>query len=408
MKKYCLYIFLFLLSILTFISCSKDDELGTSERFPDSNHTLLLYMIGDNKLGRQNTEKTDTAYSTKSVLECINGLLKAESPINLLIYEDSDVSGDGGEPLLYRLKRNNYDESKIDTLMIHKWESDHNSVDPLIMRNTIKEVFSLYPSSINGLCIWGLGDGWYPSFNYKYNNTKSIGDDRLNRIEIWELRRVLEQVIHFDYLIFDLPYMSHAEIAYELRNCTDYILGYPTDVMMKGLPYEDVIKSLSKAHHKESIEKSLCAIVEAFSNYYQGSKNKDGSIALLDLKKIGILKEKYNNLLLNSQEILKEISWNFYYYRNSLNPIGQKTKDEEFFYDFLYIVNYFIKNNNINEDIEFDDFVNLINEIVIKEYHTKFFQDINIENSCGLGICIPEILNSPVKVKAYKELQWCK
>lgn len=40
-----------------------------------------------------------------------------------------------------------------------------------------------------------------------------------------------------EYILFDNCYMSSVEVAYELRNVTNYLIASPTEIMAYGMPY---------------------------------------------------------------------------------------------------------------------------------------------------------------------------
>ena len=72
MKNYLFFIFAFLSFSLT--SCHENEEPIGPQEWPESNHTLLIYMIGDNTLSE---------YCKLNTQACINGILKTETPVNL-------------------------------------------------------------------------------------------------------------------------------------------------------------------------------------------------------------------------------------------------------------------------------------------------------------------------------------
>ena len=43
--------------------------------------------------------------------------------------------------------------------------------------------------------------------------------------------------MHMEYILFDDCYMSSVEVAYDLKDVTNYLIGCPTEIMIYGFPY---------------------------------------------------------------------------------------------------------------------------------------------------------------------------
>ena len=420
MKNYLFFIFAFLSFSLT--SCHEKEEPIGPQEWPEADHTLLIYMIGDNTL---------SDYCEINTKACINGLLGTENPVNLVIYEDGKStnlqSGHRGKPALFRLKRNFDNKQKVDTIMIHQYEEDHDSTDPEIMQSIINKAFDAFPGTIKGLELWSHGLGWAPSRNYRATrsaagNTRSvqyIGEDNGNYLEIWDLRKALEKSPHLDYIIFDACNMGQAEVAYELRNVVDYMLACPTEIMAQGLPYADLIQRLSFCNSKQTLVFTLSAFIDEFALYYPGTNRygleyiNGGTIALSDLTKMTKLHQAYKALLSACEERRLLLSEHAYTYEGDIQPYGRATAGCR--YDFYDIVSYadFLINNNPEKYPEYTKLKEALANVILMEYHSEHVLDFKTMNSCGLGVGIPEIFltaaNNPnTLMSAYNELQWAK
>lgn len=415
MKKFLLSIVALIASVCMLSSC-KDD--GPSEpkqtEWPESDHTYLIYMIGDNSLFswcKQNTEKA------------IKGLLKSETPVNLVIYDDSWRSNfegiEEGTPVLFRLKRNFVDRQKVDTIMIHQFEKDHNSADPEIMQSIINEAFAACPASVKGLEIWCHGLGWAPS--YKYQATKAseatrasqwVGPDDDRYLEIWELRKALEKCPHMNYIAFDACNMGQAEVAYELKDVADYMMACPTEIMAAGLPYTDLIRILSGVNNVSALPKCFPEITYAFQqqssvNYY------DGTFSILDLKAMTELHHAYKILLSVCSERLQNLEEMPYAYLNGLQQFGRgwiSMGAHNLFFDMLSVADFLAK-----DQPELPAYIQLkkaLSKTILYEYHTDSFLDLGKITCCGIGVALPEVfstLGDGKKIQsAYNQLQWTK
>lgn len=408
----------FLLSIVTlmtclFSSCGEKGSGSIEKEWPESDHTYLIYMIGDNSLYgwcKLNTQKA------------IMGLLESETPVNLVIYEDSwetnfkDV--EKGTPVLFRLKRNFIDKQKVDTIMIHQFEQDHNSADPEVMQSIINEAFAACPASVKGLEIWCHGLGWAPS--YKYQETKAaestrasqwVGPDDDRYMEIWELRKALEKCPHLNYITFDACNMAQAEVAYELKGVADYMMACPTEIMAAGLPYTEMIKILSGVNNASALTKSLPELRDAFQQRDEANF-LDGTFSILDLKEMTNLHHAYKSLLAACPERLQLLEEKAYVYEDYMQQFGRTSMGSGYlFYDMLTAADFLTENQT--ELPEYVRWKEAFEKTVLYEYHSKKFLDLGEITSCGLGVGLPEVFGTICSDKAkllsaYNQLLWSK
>lgn len=90
---------------------------------------------------------------------------------------------------------------------------------------------------------------------------------------------------HTDYVLFDDCYMSNIEVAYELKDVSDYLIASTCEVMLAGMPYATIGSALFK--------KDYNGIVEGFYNFYkdyvndQGVPRNYGTIGVTKLSEVG-------------------------------------------------------------------------------------------------------------------------
>ena len=128
--------------------------------------------------------------------------------------------------------------------------------DPLKSSRTVgvsetQEVFAAvfsntqYQADSYGLVYWSHGDGWLP---YPLGaNTRWVGQDIGNgdkRMNISEFVEILETAPHFDFILFDACFMQSVEVAYELRDYTDYCIGSPTEIPGPGASYDELVPAM--------------------------------------------------------------------------------------------------------------------------------------------------------------------
>jgi hypothetical protein len=119
-----------------------------------------------------------------------------------------------------------------------KTYSEFNSANPTNMNRLLREITGMYPSESYGLILWSHGTSWLPAGV----QLKFFVADGNRQMNIPDLAEALP--VHFDFILFDACLMGAVEVAYELRNKTDYIIASSTETIDTGFPYELVIPAL--------------------------------------------------------------------------------------------------------------------------------------------------------------------
>jgi hypothetical protein len=162
-----------------------------------------------------------------------------------------------------------------------------------------------FPADHYCLIVWNHGNGWRRSItNVDFTRAVSYDDETGNSIQIWDLNQALGSE-HFDLISWDASLMQMMEVAYEIKDNADYIIGSEESPPGEGLPYDLVFapfrdtpnatpKSLSKsfvdgmlavpAYNTKKITQSvldtskLQALATAISTLGTELKNNVGSL----------------------------------------------------------------------------------------------------------------------------------
>lgn len=405
-----------LLTLGMLSACHEKNDVVEVVEEPDSSHTLLIYMIGDNSLSR---------YCEQNTKSSIKGLLESPKPLNLLIYEDSYKSGDEkkGTPVLFRLKRNAVDKHKMDTIYLKKYDEDWDSTNTDVMLQVMTDAFGQYNTEVKGLELWSHGMGWVPSGVVEtYLSRPSaedepatrasqwIGEDHGVHMDIWTLRETLEKLPHLDYISFDACHMGQAEVAYELRGVADYMMGCPTEILEAGLPYQAMMRSLSTCQDKSSLRNALKMVVDDFADFYDGvGKGGEGTFGLTDLREMEEVRAAYKGLRETYADRVQLLDEHCYTYEGYITHYGRSTMGARFyFYDLLDAARFFAGADTLGTS--FAQLEAALNKAVVKEYHTSSFLGISPIRGCGLGVALPEMFqasNNPRSLRAgYAKVQW--
>lgn len=249
--------------MLATVACSSDhDGPDTPDEPQTYRRSVLIYMAAQNSLG----DKSE-GYTSASALdsaEIVSGTAQlASDKDNVFLFLD-----DAQKPRLYRIYRIGNGSSKRALVSkVYTWATDVNSADPETLREALTYVATNYPSDSYGLVMWSHGDGWILSSNVQNTLSSSAsnefypssfgvdvgpGGDMANdtdahgnigtQMDIADMAQAIQATgIHLDYIFFDACLMQCIEVAYELRNVADYIIGSSNTTSAYGGYYRNLI-----------------------------------------------------------------------------------------------------------------------------------------------------------------------
>jgi hypothetical protein len=304
--------------------------------------------------------------------------IEIPSEYNLLAYIDTP----NNNPYLLKITK-----GKIDTL---KQYNAQNSASKQILKTVIDESFSLFQAESYGLILWSHGTGWLPEGVYDYikkTNTRSFGRDNNKEMEIADLAEAIPE--NLDFLIFDACLMSGIEVLYQLRNKTEIIIASPTEILVAGFPYKNIIPVLLTPNPNYK------AAALTYMEYY---KNKEilaqsASIAVIDAKELeplaSLVKEAIKNetnLVCPNRELIQRYD----------------TKEPALLFDFEDYLQHAISNENNLTALRNQ----LSKTVIYNDFTPSFLNEILIEKSSGIGIYIP--FANDALFSEYSSLDWYK
>ncbi len=223
---------------LLFAACSEDSE--TYNEDTPSRRTILVYMAAENNLAGYYYDKDD-----------INEMLEASKTIGndcrLIVYHDGPGTT---PPYICRLRGGEL----IDSVSLQ----ESISADPAVLERILRYTRNKYPSTSYGLVLWGHASGWIIDNRIDYNvsSRRAYGGDTGNGsadkegnywMNIPDMANAIANAMGTDRLTFiaaDCCNMGGIEVAYELRNVTDYFIASPAEIPGEGAPYNTVIHDL--------------------------------------------------------------------------------------------------------------------------------------------------------------------
>lgn len=221
--------------------------------------TMLLYMPGRDLL--------------KFYKQNIDGVLKAV---------DANVPGDGRVLVCYQPNAHSqaemYEayfnaEKQAAAFALLKSYDDFAAADPACVQRMLADVEAFAPAQHYGIIVGCHGKAWVPAnqgaLSYSARMSKELEDlwtpapgalttrsfgDTGRSIDITDFAAAVKaQNYRTDYLLFDACFMANIETLYDLRECTDYVIAAPCEIMGQGSPTTGRCRGSSPTAAKDAI-----------------------------------------------------------------------------------------------------------------------------------------------------------
>lgn len=251
---------LFLCLSITFcVSCNHKSELPKPGQ--ESERTVIVYAVAENSLAYNAVEDS---------IEMVKAVKDIPSNCNLVLYIDRN-----------KLPTISVMNSKNGVKLWRRYTRELNSADSLTMLRTLTEVVKGFPSKHYGLVLWSHASGWIPkrkTFGIDNNRNDNFSNSG-TELEIPALRGILEQLPHMDFILSDACLMQTVEVAHELRNVTDYLIGSPSEIPGEGAPYDRIMMPMMQGNATEIAEQ-----------YYQYFADRQGvALSVVDCRQMDSL-----------------------------------------------------------------------------------------------------------------------
>lgn len=100
-----------------------------------------------------------------------------------------------------------------------------------------------FPADRYCLIVWNHGNGWKRSRSFDVSRAVSYDDERGTSIQIWDLNQALGSE-KFDIIAWDASLMQMAEVAYEVKDNSKFVVGSEESPPGEGYPYDTVFGPL--------------------------------------------------------------------------------------------------------------------------------------------------------------------
>ena len=352
---------LLLLLIPLFLGgCAKKVDEGPAKR------TVLVYVAAANDL---------YSYAQSNLTDMIAGYGQTDPQENrLIVYYDT---GDGVPCLL-----------QVDASGAHPLQEypGANSTDPDQLHKVVSQVLQDFPAKSYGLILWSHATGWIPKgFPLAVKNqwsltafpaTRTFGNQYFEgqrcEIEISDLADALPTGA-FDFILIDACLMGGVEVAYALREKTDYLIAYPTEVIADGMPYREITAPL----FSDAPTQDYCRqIARKFYEHYdaQSGVYRSASVALIETAALEALARSVREVVKDNPEV-------------ATLPLSSVQHYDLYSRPFMYDLDDFI--GQLATPAQYQAFRQALDNAVLYQAHTDTFFSLPLERCCGLSVYIP-------------------
>ena len=385
-------------------------EVGKVQR------TVLIYMASDNSLSR--FIKDDKQQGN------LDELLKGASTQEASFFDNNhiiifvDDAEESFLPTVYRLKQNG---GQGDLEIVKQFEKEVVSTDPTTIQSVVDLVKTSYPAESYGFVYVSHGDGWIPTMAgtlRSINPLRYIGTDQQNgtvksenavRTQVAELATVLKSMGQkFEFVFFDACLMLSAEVAYEMRDCTNYLIASPVELPAQAAPYEVILPLMFQPSNVAG------QIAEAYYQYYSDSYDDStdsfsidewtGGLAMgvVDCSKMSQLAEK-------TKECLSETTTDNESLRSAIFAYDRRNSITlHYDFDMVDLMKALMSETNFATWKQAYDAA-----VILWKTTPRFFSSAtgwySMTNTHGLSHYIPQSQNASSSLdKTYQETAWYK
>lgn len=260
---------------------------------------------------------------------------------------------------------------------------------------TVGEIMSIQDDDVRGICY----DDTSMDFLDNHKLARALDDARAQTG-----RRL-------SVLGMDACLMSILEVAYQVRDCADYMVGSQEVEMARGWPYTEILESLVQTPSMSPRELSK-VIVEEFGTHYLGVARDGGGINTQSAIDLRAVPQTFSKIKALSSLVADAYSLDFYTERAVLRARGRaQTFEDEDSLDLRHFME--ILRDEYNGALRVrdlaDDLVHHLSNATVDSPIVANFSGIRRPNANGLSIYFPSRGCSPFyEHQTFAESGWNK
>jgi hypothetical protein len=289
----------------------------------------------------------------------------------------------------YYIQKDNDTKKITSPMLLETPKCDMGSWEYMV--DFVKWTKERYPAKKYVLVVWNHGSGWNKGGDISYLlNEKGISydDETRNHITTPQLRMALEKIGGVDILAMDACLMQMIEVAYEVKDWTQYIVASEEVEPGDGYTYNTWLEPLVKNPTADARTLSKY-MVDSYGDYYQSERDTtQSSIDAKALKELARVSDDFISALIASNDV-----------NNAKNA---RAKAQKFYYssnkDFYHFVKLITDNTQVSDvKSKGQALLDLLKNKVIVHNRSGY------QNAYGLAVYVPTYYTT-----SYDELMWAK
>lgn len=292
----------------------------------------------------------------------------------------------------YYLGQDN-DFSKVKSQFIKMGNEAEDSGNPNVFSDAVKWAYSSYPSKTRWLNMSTHGMG-FAGIGYD--------DNPENNMDITSFAQAIKKGIgnqKLDIISFDACLMSTAEVASELKDVSDILIGSEDSTFYWGYGYYQTFSKIAKKPNMTTDEIARSLVLDVNN---KGASNQTFTIAATDLKKIGQLETVVDELARALRKALTKERDNIFRALDKAKPFAMA---EEIPFRDLNRVLSSLKDNVKDADVL--SACDKVNNTLYRKGVVMLSRQSKMEKDQGRGLSIYVPLQGKVS-KLYRETKFAK
>lgn len=232
------HFFLLLFAIIVLASCGgNDDPVNPVKPFvpTKTKNTLFVFM----PYTANNNGGNSLYYSLKGNIEDMERAIEQEKGLGnsqLIVFISENIKT---SHLIYIGYNKNKGKCQRDTL---KTYTDYDYTIPDGITSLLTTIKQMAPADNYSMIIGCHGEGWMPK--PKSTQTRYFGGTAIP-IDISNFNEGIKNAgMKMNFILFDDCYMSGIEVAYQLRESSNYLIASTSEMIAYGIPYHIILKYL--------------------------------------------------------------------------------------------------------------------------------------------------------------------
>ena len=392
---------------------------------PPAERVFVMYDNIDNDYRKPFTTNVDAAGRAVA-----SGALGADERV-VVFHRGVQIEGyTGARSVIYELVKDASQGAGFRREMLRVYGQNENAdLSPGVIAAVVGDIRGAVPASHYGLAFGSHGKGWIPKSSTvtvsRAGKVSAVGPER-PFAELWaesenDLTRFFAgygdelDVSEFidgldewswDFILLDDCFMASVETLYEMRTLADYFIASPTEIMMAGFPYDEVV-SILFADWERDLESSLADVADAFVEAYWSEDMEPGypyaTVAVVKAAEMDALAESVRRLNLTHNEVTST---------NGIQYYERYTDPGHVFYDLDDYIGHI---RATATPTDYNDFKARLDRAVIFKDHTGYFFSnaqlnagtVRVDHFSGLAVFIPWSQTAPL-LPEYQQTEWYK